>query len=57
MLDTKKKELKKQLTNSQYKLAISMFQEDIEFHNNFNLKTESELCEVLVQAANIAIRF
>lgn len=57
MLNNKKKEIKNKLTNSQYKLAISIFNEDIEFHNRFSEKTEEELCEVLVQAANLAIRF
>lgn len=57
MLVNKKNEIKSKLTNSQFELAIKMFEQDIEFHNKFSKKTEEELCEVLVQAANIAIRF
>ena len=57
MFNDKIRELKSKLTKSQFKLAINMFNEDIEFHKPYRNLTEHQQCEILGQAATIAQRF
>lgn len=57
MIDKKIQEIKATLTHSQFKLAMSMYKEDVEFHKNYRNNSQQELCDILGQAANIAIRF
>ena len=51
------KEIKQSLTHSQFTLAMGMYTDDVRVHKGYRENTDEELCEVLVQAANIARRF